>query len=197
MGNLRSVEKAFTQDGAAVRLISTPEEVLAADKLVLPGVGAFGDAVKHLLQAGLVPALKDAVAGGTPLLGICLGAQLLFNSSEENPEVPGLGIFPGRVRRFPEDMGLKVPHMGWNVLHPNPKSRLFAGLESTDEPHMYFVHSYYMEPEDAALVAATTRYGLEFASAVERGKVFGVQFHPEKSQQAGLQILQNFAAVSR
>lgn len=197
MGNLRSVEKAFVQGGAAAKLISTPEEVLTAEKLVLPGVGAFGDAVKHLLHAGLVPALKEAAASGTPLLGICLGAQLLFNSSEENPEVPGLGIFQGRVRKFDDAPGLKVPHMGWNVLKVNPNSRLLTDLDDGGEPHVYFVHSFYMEPEDPSIVAATTHYGSDFASAVESGNVFGVQFHPEKSQQCGLRILRNFTAIRR
>jgi glutamine amidotransferase len=193
MGNLRSVEKAFAQAGADVKLISTPEEVAAAEKLVVPGVGAFGDAMKSLLQSGVAEALKDAARDGKPLLGICLGAQLLFDWSEEDPEVPGLGIMRGGVKLFPREMGLKVPHMGWNTLHVDPESRVLAGLG--DDPHVYFVHSYYMAPEDANVSAATTGYGLEFASAVEHDNVFGVQFHPEKSQDLGLRILRNFAGL--
>jgi glutamine amidotransferase len=193
MGNLRSVEKAFAQAGADVTLITTPDEVAAAEKLVVPGVGAFGDAMKSLVQTGVAQALKDAAAAGKPLLGICLGAQLLFDYSEEEPEVPGLGILRGGVKLFAGDMGLKVPHMGWNTLHVKPDSRVLAGLGQS--PHVYFVHSYYMAPEDAQLAAAVTSYGIDCASAVERENIFGVQFHPEKSQDLGLKILANFAAV--
>lgn len=193
MGNLRSVEKAFAQAGASVKLISTPEEVAAAEKLVLPGVGAFGDAMKNLLQTGVAPVLKEIAVSGKPFLGICLGAQLLFDSSEEDPDVPGLGIIRGRVKLFPPDMGLKIPHMGWNILKINENSRLLKGLGS--DPHVYFVHSYYMAPEDDNVAAAVTEYGLPFAAAVERDHIFGVQFHPEKSQDLGLKILQNFTRL--
>lgn len=191
MGNLRSVEKAFAHVGADAKLISSAEEVAAADKLVLPGVGAFGDAMKSLLAGHVADALKEYAKAGRPLLGICLGAQLLFDSSEENPEVPGLGILRGSVKRFPDTSGLKVPHMGWNTLQVRPDSKVLSGLGA--DPHVYFVHSFYMAPADNEVAAAMAQYGFPFAAAIERGNVAGVQFHPEKSQDVGLQILRNFA----
>lgn len=193
MGNLRSVEKAFAEAGFAVHRIATAGDVGRAKKLVLPGVGAFGDAVRHLKRGGVDQALKDAAAAGVPLLGICLGAQLLFEGSEEDPEVAGLGILGGRVRRFPGGTGLKVPHMGWNSLDVKAGSKVLSGLGKS--PFVYFVHSFYMEPDDVAVVAGETEYGFRFASAVERGNIAGVQFHPEKSQGLGLRILENFGRV--
>jgi len=193
MGNLQSVEKALAYTGADTRLVTTAAEVATAEKLVLPGVGAFGDAMAHLKEQGMVEPLKEFAASGRPLLGVCLGMQLLFDSSEEDPDVPGLGIFPGMVKRFPADMGLKVPHMGWNSLTVRPDSRVLAGLG--DQSHVYFVHSYYLSPADKSISAATTPYGFEFTSAVEKGNVSGVQFHPEKSQATGLKILRNFSAI--
>ncbi len=193
MGNIQSVEKALAHTGAETKLISTPEEVAAAEKLVLPGVGAFGDAMNHLREQGMVDALREYADSGRPMIGVCLGMQLLFESSEEDPGNPGLGILKGTVKRFSPDMGLKVPHMGWNTLNVRSDSKVFAGLG--DQPHVYFVHSYYVAPAEPDVVAATTSYGIDFVSAVERGSVSGAQFHPEKSQAKGLQILQNFAAA--
>lgn len=190
MGNLRSVEKAFAEAGFPVQRIATAQEVGRAEKLVLPGVGAFGDAVKNLKRGGVDGALKDAAAGGVPFLGICLGAQLLFESSDEDPDVAGLGILGGHVRRFPAGSGLKVPHMGWNSVDVRSGSKILSGLG--ESPFVYFVHSFYMEPEDGSVVAGETDYGFRFASAVERDNIVGVQFHPEKSQRLGLRILENF-----
>ncbi len=193
MGNLRSVEKAFAEAGFPVQRIGTAEEVGRAEKLVLPGVGAFGDAVRNLKRGGVDQALVDAATGGVPFLGICLGAQLLFESSEEDPDVAGLGILRGRVRRFPAGSGLKVPHMGWNSVDVGSESKVLAGLGET--PFVYFVHSFYMEPADVSVVAGETDYGFRFASAVERDNIAGVQFHPEKSQRLGLRILENFGRI--
>lgn len=193
MGNLRSVEKAFSQAGVPVRLITQPEDVIAAEKLVLPGVGAFGDAMKNLIHTGVAHAIKDAATTGKPLLGICLGAQLLFDASEENPKVPGLGILRGQVKRFSPELKLKVPHMGWNQLTIQPESRILANLDP--DPYVYFVHSYYMQPQDQTVTAATTDYGTPFTSAVESKNISGMQFHPEKSQTVGLKILENFARL--
>lgn len=193
MGNLHSVANALQHTGATTRLVTTPEEILTAEKLILPGVGAFRDAMAHLQEQGMVQPIRDYAASGRPLLGVCLGMQLLFESSEEAPGTPGLGIFPGTVLRFPADSGLKVPHMGWNTLDVNPTSRILASLGA--EPYVYFVHSYYVQPKDPAITAATTSYGLDFTSAVEKDNIAGVQFHPEKSQKTGQQILRNFTAI--
>lgn len=193
MGNLHSVANALQHTGATTRLVTTPEEILAAEKLILPGVGAFRDAMAHLQEQGMVQPILDYAASGRPLLGVCLGMQLLFETSEEAPGTPGLGIFPGTVLRFPADSGLKVPHMGWNTLNVNPSSRILADLGA--EPYVYFVHSYYVQPKDPAITAATTSYGLNFTSAVEKDNIAGVQFHPEKSQETGQQILRNFTAI--
>ncbi len=190
MGNLRSVEKALEGMGFETRLISTPDETADAGKLILPGVGAFGDAMKGLTDRGLVEPLRAHAASGKPLFGICLGMQILFESSEEDPGVGGLGILKGTVLRF-ERNELKVPHMGWNNLRIAPDSRWFSGLGT--EPYVYFVHSYYVRPEDPAVSAATAEYGLTFTAGVEAGNVGGTQFHPEKSQATGLRILRNFA----
>lgn len=190
MGNLRSVEKALESMGYPARLVSTPEQVMVSDQLILPGVGAFGDAMHGLNERGLVQPLREHARRGTPLFGICLGMQILFESSEEDPGVEGLGILSGTVRRFPPS-DLKVPHMGWNRLEVSPSSRLLDGLGS--DPYVYFVHSYYVCPADPTVVAATADYGAPFAAAVERGMLGGTQFHPEKSQNVGLQILRNFA----
>lgn len=193
MGNLHSVANALQHTGATTRLVTTPEEILTAEKLILPGVGAFRDAMAHLQEQGMVQPIRDYAASGRPLLGVCLGMQLLFETSEEAPGTPGLGIFPGTVLRFPADSGLKVPHMGWNTLDVNPASRILANLGA--EPYVYFVHSYYVQPKDPAITAATTSYGLNFTSAVEKDNIAGVQFHPEKSQETGQQILRNFTAI--
>ena len=198
MGNLRSVQKGFEHVGAAARIVRTPEAVRDADKLVLPGVGAFADAMTHLRELELIEPLRGFAASGKPFLGICLGLQLIFDVSFEDGEHPGLGLIPGRVVRFdfrddPELRELKVPHMGWNQLRWDKPCPLLAGLESGD--HFYFVHSYYGEPVDRAVVCGWCDYGRDFAAMVRQDNVFATQFHPEKSQTAGLTILRNFARL--
>jgi glutamine amidotransferase len=193
IGNLRSVEKALLAVGAEVRLTSDPQDLLSAEKIILPGVGAFGDGMRGLVSRGMVEALQDAWRQEKPLLGICLGMQLLFDGSEESPDTPGLGFLPGQVRRFSE-MGLKVPHTGWNQLHPTRAYPLFRDLEAGC--YAYFNHGYYCEPQDAGDILATTDYGLRYASVVGRERLSGVQFHPEKSQAVGLQILRNFVELA-
>jgi len=189
IGNLRSVEKALQAVGAAVRLIDDPQAILGADKIVLPGVGAFGDGMAGLRQRRLVETICEAAQRGIPLLGICLGMQLLFESSEEMGMQAGLGLLPGRVQRFPSS-NLKIPHTGWNQLEFQAGAPLLKGLESGC--YAYFNHSYYCEPADPRLVLARASYGLSYASVVGKGRCFGVQFHPEKSQAVGLRILRNF-----
>ena len=169
------------------------EEILAADRVILPGVGAFGDAMEKLHQYGLVEIIRQVVQKGTPFLGICLGLQLLFEESEESQGVPGLGILKGKIRRIPNTPGLKIPHMGWNSLTLRPETRLFSGLG--EEPYVYFVHSYYLEAADPEIVAASADYGVVIHAAVETGNVFACQFHPEKSSDTGLQILKNFISL--
>lgn len=190
MGNLQSVQNALKLMGAETRLVKTAEEIAEAEKLVLPGVGAFGDAMAHLDEHGMRDALKAYAESGRPFLGICLGMQLLFDSSEEAPGIAGLGILKGTVRRFSADMGLKIPHMGWNTLDVRNGDGILRGLDG--EAFVYFVHSYYVDPADAGVAVATTPYGIDFVSVVERSNVAGAQFHPEKSQKIGLQILSNF-----
>lgn len=189
IGNLRSVEKALSSVGADVRLTSDAGAILAADQVVLPGVGAFGDGMAGLRERNLLGVIHTVVEHGTPLLGICLGMQLLFDSSEEMGEHEGLGILPGRVHRFPES-DLKIPQTGWNQVLIDAPTPLLAGLSHGD--YAYFNHSYYCQPADSAHQLAATTYGLRYASVVGKGKVFGVQFHPEKSQAVGLLILRNF-----
>ena len=191
-GNLRSVGKALDKIGARVEWLAAPDRIDAMDGIVLPGVGAFGDCAEQLQRRGLWDPLSNWLQAERPFLGICLGYQLLFESSEETPGVAGFGRFPGAVRRF-DTPGLKVPQIGWNALHlTKPAARLWRGLE--DGSHVYFVHSYYPEPEEPGIVAATTDYGVPFAAAIEQGPTMGVQFHPEKSQEIGLAMLRNFAA---
>jgi len=193
ISNLRSVQKAFEHLGAPVTLTSEPDQVMSADKLILPGVGAFSAGMDGLRQRLLIEPIKRKVQAGVPLIGICLGMQLLFGESEEvaqgaQPE-PGLGLLAGRVVRLRGE-GIHVPHMGWNQLHPLRDSALLRGVEPG--AYAYFVHSYICEPADANVILATTDYGQDFASVVGTGNVWGIQFHPEKSQQTGLQILRNF-----
>lgn len=191
MGNLRSVYRGFLKAGVQVAVVENPDLVDGADGVVLPGVGAFADAMVNLRAAGMVGAIQRAVAAGKPLLGICLGQQLLFEASEEWGHHKGLGIFPGQVRRLPE--GLKVPHMGWNqieIIRPDP---LLAGIP--DLSSFYFVHSYAVYPADKDIILTMTEYGIRFASIVGKGKVYGIQFHPEKSSSLGLKILENFGRV--
>jgi len=188
MGNLASVEKAFEAVGHTAQIIRTPQAISDCDQLVLPGVGAFGSAMENLHHMDLLGSLSAAVAEGKPLLGICLGMQLLFRESEEHGLHEGLGVFDGRVRRLPAEV--KVPHIGWNQVRIARESALLEGIP--DSSFFYFVQSYVVDPDDEDLVAGTTDYGERFVSMVARENVFGVQFHPEKSQQVGLQMLKNF-----
>ena len=189
VGNLRSVEKALAAVGASVALTADAARLLAADKVVLPGVGAFADAMDGLRSRGLTAVVNDIAGRGTPFLGICVGMQMLFETSEEHGEHPGLGLLPGRVRRF-EPGELKVPQTGWNQVRAQGNPALLAGLGPGT--YAYFNHSYYCDPQDQADVLGWTTYGRPYASVVGRGRLYGVQFHPEKSQQVGLQILRNF-----
>lgn len=194
MGNLRSVQKALERVGFAATISSDPAELLQADKAILPGVGAFADAMARLRENGLDVALHQFIASGRPLLGICLGLQLLFARSHEDGLHQGLGIIPGEVVRFSSQAGLKVPHMGWNTLQlTRPDCPLFRGLPP--EPAVYFVHSYYAAPADPALIAATADYPTPFTAALWKNNILAVQFHPEKSQTLGLQMLANFARL--
>jgi len=192
-GNLRSAEKALARVGAAVQIVNRPADVLAADAVVLPGVGAFGDCIKNLTELGMDVAIRQFIQTGKPFLGICVGLQMLFESGAESPGVAGLGILPGTVPRF-VGAGLKVPHMGWNRLNIRQSAcPLLAGI--ADGSYVYFVHSYYGAPRQDSVVAATTEYGVEFASVIWSGNVFATQFHPEKSQAIGLKMLENFVRI--
>ena len=193
-GNLKSVEKALVFLGETPVITRDKEQLLAADKVILPGVGAFGDAMERLHQYGLVDVIKEIVKKETPFLGICLGLQLMFESSEESPGIEGLGLLPGKILKIPETPGMKVPHMGWNSLKVRPDSRLFQGIP--DGSYVYFVHSYYLKAEEEDIVAATTEYGIHIHGAVEKKNLFACQFHPEKSSQTGLKILENFIKLS-
>ncbi len=194
VGNLRSVSKALEKVGADVRVTSSPAEIESADAVVLPGVGAFAHCMDNLRSAGLEPAVRAAAASDRPFLGICVGMQILFEESDEFGRVEGLGILPGRVRRFePRDHAIKVPHMGWNELELKRRAPHLEGL--TPGVRVYFVHSYYVETPDPSIVATSTRYAVEFVSSAWRGNIFATQFHPEKSQATGLRILQNFAGL--
>jgi glutamine amidotransferase len=190
-GNLHSVKNALEFLGAECIVTSDRDEILSADHVILPGVGAFGDAMKSLEERGLKEVVRSAADGGRPFLGICLGLQLLFESSEESPGVEGLGIFKGSVARIPET-GLKIPHMGWNNIRLKKESKILP----SDNPYVYFVHSYYIKPENNDIVSASTEYGAELDVAVERGNVFATQFHPEKSGSVGMEILKNFLALN-
>jgi len=207
MGNLRSVQKALERIGHAADVSDRPDTVAAAERLIVPGVGAFGDAMAALHAGGLIEPIRDVVAAGRPMLGICLGLQILFDESEEVAEAPvelaamadaplpkGLGLVPGRVQRFSDTLaerGLKVPHMGWNTVRPTGRSPLFEAVPE-EGVYFYFAHSYYAAPRDDGVVAGWTDYGGPFASAVTSGNVHATQFHPEKSQAAGLAVLENF-----
>ncbi len=188
-GNLRSVETGFARAGVCAAVTSDPDTVLQANGVVLPGVGAFTDAMRALENSGLIPAIRTYAASGRPFLGICLGMQALFAESEEGAGVKGLGLIPGTVRRLP-DCGLKIPHMGWNSLKATKASPLLTELP--DEPYAYFVHSYACHAAEEADVLTVTEYGVPFHSAVQRGNILGVQFHPEKSGAAGRIMLKNF-----
>lgn len=192
-GNLRSVEKALEALGQQVIVTKDAETIRQAEKVILPGVGAFGDAMANLQRLGLVEVIRETAASGKPFLGICLGLQLLFEDSDETPGVPGLGILRGHIKRIPEQPGLKVPHMGWNNLELHHDGALFRGLP--EHPYVYFVHSYYLEAEDPDIVTATAEYGVTIHASVQSGNLFACQFHPEKSSQIGLAILKNFAEL--
>jgi glutamine amidotransferase len=189
IGNLRSVEKAFRAVGADVELTEDPAMILSSRKAILPGVGAFGDGMAGLRQRGLEKTVRDLVAQGTPLLGICVGMQVLFEESEERGRHKGLGLLPGRVRGFPSN-DMKVPQTGWNQILFTPESPLLEGIEPGD--YAYFNHGYFCDAADPSHILARTDYGLAYPSVVGRGRLYGVQFHPEKSQRVGLQILRNF-----
>ncbi len=194
-GNIKSVEKAVIALGGDVRVTRNREEILRADHVILPGVGAFGDAMEKLHRYGLVDVIMETVQTHIPFLGICLGLQLLFESSEESEGVKGLGILPGRIVRLPEETGLKIPHIGWNSLRYPNKGRLFEGI--SEESYVYFVHSYYLKAEEPGIVTATTEYATHIHASVEKGNVFACQFHPEKSSEVGMRILRNFMQVTK
>ncbi len=192
-GNIRSVEKALLLLGQEVKITSDAKEIQTADKVILPGVGAFGDAMENLKSRGLDTVIHQVVEQGTPFLGICLGLQLLFERSDEAPGVDGLGILKGEIVRIPAAEALKIPHMGWNSLHLSHNGRLFEGIK--EGSYVYFVHSYYLKAQDEKIVKASTKYGVNIHASVEKDNVFACQFHPEKSSEVGLQILKNFVKV--
>lgn len=194
MGNLRSVQAGLEHVGQKAFITDDPKQIADAPAVVLPGVGAFGDAIKRLEETGLGDAFREAVQSGKPCLGICLGLQLLFSESDEGGLYKGLDIIPGRVTRFTHQ--LKIPHMGWNQLDiKKPDDPIFDGIP--DGSYMYFVHSYYVQPEDPDAIATTTDYGIHFTSMIAKGNLFATQFHPEKSQNVGLQLLRNFGSLIR
>ncbi|MDH5761675.1 MAG: imidazole glycerol phosphate synthase subunit HisH [Nitrospinota bacterium] len=195
MGNLRSVQKAFEAVGADAVVTSQPQAILDADSVVLPGVGAFKDCMDNLDRLGLIDVVHKSIQSGKPFLGICLGLQLLFEQSIEFGTVAGLGILPGKVMRFHlDDPSLKVPHMGWNTLNINKPSPLFESADA--HPYYYFVHSYYVVPDNPDMVATTTEYGIEFVSGIQHDNIHAFQFHPEKSQTQGLAMLEKFARLN-
>lgn len=192
-GNIKSVEKALTHLGHEAVITRDKDVILSSDKVILPGVGAFGDAMAKLREYNLVNVIYDVVDKKIPFLGICLGLQLMFESSEESKGVTGLGLLPGKILRIPDKEGLKIPHMGWNDIKVREDSRLFQGLP--ENPYVYFVHSYYLKAGDEDIVAATTDYSVKIHAAVEKDNLFACQFHPEKSSEVGLQILDNFVSI--
>jgi len=195
IGNLRSVQKAIQHVGGEALFVRTPKEMARADALVLPGVGAFGDCVRSLAASGMRDDVLAWAKSERPFFGICVGYQMLFESSEEAPGEKGLGVFPGEVRKFSDGHGLKIPQIGWNTVDVlQPGAPLLSGISDGD--YVYFVHSYYAAPKDASLIALETTYGDTFAAAIARGNLLATQFHPEKSQRAGLQMLKNFVALA-
>ncbi len=192
MGNLMSVSKALEYVGGKIRIVDTPSEAEGASGVILPGVGNFGDGMEHLNRSGFVPFIRETVRRNVPFLGICLGMQMLLDSSEEAPGVPGLSIFRGRVLRFPE-LGEKIPQIGWNSIRFDQDNPFLKGLGQ--DSFFYFVHSYYALPDDPSVTAARCTYMIDFAAALSKGNVFAAQFHPEKSQDCGLAILRNFVTI--
>ncbi|MDE7418556.1 MAG: imidazole glycerol phosphate synthase subunit HisH [Lachnospiraceae bacterium] len=192
-GNIKSVEKALLALGETAVITRDKEKILSAEKVVLPGVGAFGDAMEKIRGYGLEEIIQEVVLRKTPFLGICLGLQLLFESSEETPGVEGLGILKGKIVKIPDTMGLKVPQIGWNSLKFPNTGRLFRGI--SEDSYVYFVHSYYLQAEEPEIVTATTEYAVQIHASVEKENVFACQFHPEKSSDVGLQILRNFVTL--
>lgn len=194
IGNLRSVEKAFQASGAETRWVRSPKDLDGLAGVVLPGVGAFGDCIKGLHGIGMAESVKEWVAADRPFFGICVGYQMLFESSEENPGIDGLGIFKGHVVKF-QDKALKVPQIGWNTVAVKTKSPFLKDI--ADDTFFYFVHSYYPEPNEPSVVALETEYGVRFSSAVSKGNLIATQFHPEKSQNAGLHLIKNFVELAK
>ena len=194
-GNIRSVEKALSYLGEKTVVSRNPETLKNADKVILPGVGSFGQAMENLHRYELVPVIQDMIKEGKPFLGICLGLQLLFESSEESPGVEGLGILKGKILKIPPSPGLKIPHMGWNSLQLQNNGRLYRNIPQ--DTYVYFVHSYYLQAQEPEIVKAVTGYGTEIHASVEKDNVFACQFHPEKSGKYGLEILKNFAELGR
>lgn len=192
-GNIKSVEKALQALGAEVVLTRDADVLLKADKVILPGVGAFGDAMDKIRSYGLEKVIHQIVEKGTPFLGICLGLQLMFDESDETPGVKGLGLLPGKIVRIPDGEDIKIPHMGWNSLHFEKETRLFKGIK--EGAYVYFVHSYYLQAKEGDIVAATTEYNAHIHAAIEKNNIFACQFHPEKSSDVGLAILKNFVLL--
>lgn len=194
-GNIKSVEKALLSLGEDVIITRDKDVILSADRVILPGVGAFGDAMAKIRSYGLEEVIKEVVEKKIPFLGICLGLQLLFERSDESPGVEGLGLLKGEILRIPDTSGLKVPHIGWNSLKYPNQGKLFKGLE--EDSYVYFVHSYYLKAADESIVKATTEYGTLIHASVEKDNIFACQFHPEKSSEVGLTILKNFVGIGR
>ena len=192
-GNIKSVEKALQVLGEETIITRNSEEILNADHVILPGVGAFGDAMAKLQDYDLIHIIHEVVKKGTPFLGICLGLQLLFERSEESDGVEGLGLLSGEILRIPDEPGLKIPHIGWNSLTFPNQGRLFHGI--SEDAYVYFVHSYYLKAKDENIVTATTKYGMLIHASVEKDNIFACQFHPEKSSEIGLTILKNFISI--
>ena len=194
-GNIKSVEKAIQFLGEEAIITRNPDEILSASHVILPGVGAFGDAMEKLHKYGLIPVIHEVVKRDIPFLGICLGLQLMFDRSEETPGVEGLSILKGEIKRIPDKEDLKIPHIGWNSLKYPNVGRLYKDIP--EDSYVYFVHSYYLDAEEKDIVVATTEYGTNIHASVEKGNVFACQFHPEKSSSVGLKILENFLKVSK
>ena len=192
-GNIKSVEKALNYLGEEAIITRDHDEIVNSDKVILPGVGAFADAMEKIRHYGLEETIHEVVEKNIPFLGICLGLQLMFESSDEGPGVKGLGLLPGKILRIPKSGDLKIPHMGWNSLNVKDNARLFAGINAN--PYVYFVHSYYLKADNDDIVAASTEYSTHIHASVEKGNLFACQFHPEKSSETGLRILKNFAEL--